>query len=532
MITNVAMTEIAAPSPRVAGTMAPVDGARVRGWKEIGRWFGVDERTVKRWETGRGLPIRRVPGAPRAPVFAYEAELTAWLQSRPAGEAAGAGSALPGDSAAALSRPRVDVVVIVIVIALLAVTALLGWQSATDERDRARDNASEMRQLAVGQVATLSNRLENLSGTVALRLALAQEAARLLERVASLPDASPALREAAADAWRLLARVQSATDRPSLRDRKAARASLDQALVLVRDASSPSARRIRAQILIDAARHAAADGALDRAPRMLAAAAASAIDAPPALHEELLLAQSEIAQWQGQYPLAVAHADAVRHTVPADADGWLRQVRAADLAAEAQFYGGDRKAAARGYRDALAIAEAGAARFSDRTAFRWAVQRQQWNLGTTLLDTGNAAGALPLLAASRRGWMAMAALDPADESLASWVRTARLSYGEGLAEVGRAPDAIAELRRSLADRRVWLAGRPDRAEAQRSLVVGLTALADRLGPGIEACGLHTEATAMIQAMAHAGSLTALDRGSVAAQVADGVARDCKATPKT
>jgi tetratricopeptide (TPR) repeat protein len=55
-------------------------GKRLDTWKEIGAFFGRDERTVKRWETTRGLPIHRVPGAGRANVYAYEQELTEWLQ--------------------------------------------------------------------------------------------------------------------------------------------------------------------------------------------------------------------------------------------------------------------------------------------------------------------------------------------------------------------------------------------------------------------------------------------------------------------
>ena len=56
-------------------------GKRLDTWKEIGAFFGRDERTVKRWENTRGLPVHRVPGEGRANVFAYTGELTAWLQS-------------------------------------------------------------------------------------------------------------------------------------------------------------------------------------------------------------------------------------------------------------------------------------------------------------------------------------------------------------------------------------------------------------------------------------------------------------------
>src|SRR5438552_3703855 len=51
---------------------------RLSGWKEIGAFFGKNERTVKRWES-RGLPIHRLPGETKAAVFAYPEELEAWL---------------------------------------------------------------------------------------------------------------------------------------------------------------------------------------------------------------------------------------------------------------------------------------------------------------------------------------------------------------------------------------------------------------------------------------------------------------------
>lgn len=57
-----------------------MEGRRLRSWKEIAAFFGADERTVKRWETQRALPVHRVPGNRRASVYAYTNELTAWLK--------------------------------------------------------------------------------------------------------------------------------------------------------------------------------------------------------------------------------------------------------------------------------------------------------------------------------------------------------------------------------------------------------------------------------------------------------------------
>jgi len=59
----------------------PRNGKRLDTWKEIGGFFGRDERTVKRWEMTRGLPVHRVPGGGRANVYAYEEELAEWLRS-------------------------------------------------------------------------------------------------------------------------------------------------------------------------------------------------------------------------------------------------------------------------------------------------------------------------------------------------------------------------------------------------------------------------------------------------------------------
>jgi tetratricopeptide (TPR) repeat protein len=61
-------------------------GNRLDSWKEIATYLRRGERTVKRWETDRGLPIHRVPGGGRGSVYAYTAELAEWLKSSPSAE--------------------------------------------------------------------------------------------------------------------------------------------------------------------------------------------------------------------------------------------------------------------------------------------------------------------------------------------------------------------------------------------------------------------------------------------------------------
>src|SRR6202050_3514443 len=67
--------------------MTPSDGTpgpnrRLDTWKEIGAFFGRDERTVKRWAATPGLPVRLVPGAGRANVYANTEELAEWLKGK------------------------------------------------------------------------------------------------------------------------------------------------------------------------------------------------------------------------------------------------------------------------------------------------------------------------------------------------------------------------------------------------------------------------------------------------------------------
>src|SRR5271154_2924586 len=51
-------------------------------WKEIAAFLNRSERTVKRWERERGLPVHRVPGGERGSVFAYPGELGDWLKGK------------------------------------------------------------------------------------------------------------------------------------------------------------------------------------------------------------------------------------------------------------------------------------------------------------------------------------------------------------------------------------------------------------------------------------------------------------------
>ena len=54
---------------------------RLNSWKEIASFFERDERTVKRWEVERGLPVHRIPGQARSKIYADADELFEWMKS-------------------------------------------------------------------------------------------------------------------------------------------------------------------------------------------------------------------------------------------------------------------------------------------------------------------------------------------------------------------------------------------------------------------------------------------------------------------
>ena len=57
-------------------------GIRLDSWKEIAAHLGRKIRTCQQWERGRGLPVHRLAGSPRARVYGYTDELDAWQREK------------------------------------------------------------------------------------------------------------------------------------------------------------------------------------------------------------------------------------------------------------------------------------------------------------------------------------------------------------------------------------------------------------------------------------------------------------------
>jgi tetratricopeptide (TPR) repeat protein len=148
-------------------------GARLDGWKDIASYLCKAERTVKRWERDRGLPVHRVPGGARSSVYARPAELEEWLKSSQdsivgseematnsdsiTGEASGWTEAKEAPPAA-LSQKRTWLTWVALL--LLVVVALLGavlrYSRGATRRPEAHETASTVKpSLPTGQVREL-----------------------------------------------------------------------------------------------------------------------------------------------------------------------------------------------------------------------------------------------------------------------------------------------------------------------------------------------------------------------------------------
>jgi len=71
-----------APSAPGKLTEFPSNEPRLESWGEIATYLRRDIRTVQRWESLHGLPVRRLQIGKQGQVFAFRSELDAWIRKR------------------------------------------------------------------------------------------------------------------------------------------------------------------------------------------------------------------------------------------------------------------------------------------------------------------------------------------------------------------------------------------------------------------------------------------------------------------
>ncbi|MDQ2860033.1 MAG: hypothetical protein M3T55_04760 [Pseudomonadota bacterium] len=132
---------------------------RLESWKEVATYFQRGERTVRRWELERGLPIRRLPGWSKSRIYADVAELEAWRRGGAAAlaepETAATAPNPPEDSSGATTRRRAPWLAGLAAVAIAAVALITNEPSLTGAAPKA---------LGAGKPASLSAQRLYLAG--------------------------------------------------------------------------------------------------------------------------------------------------------------------------------------------------------------------------------------------------------------------------------------------------------------------------------------------------------------------------------
>jgi tetratricopeptide (TPR) repeat protein len=215
--------------------MATLQTDRLTGWKAIAAFLKVDVRTARRWEAERALPVHRLPGDSRSPVWADPAELARWLAG-PAVAPLEPPALRAEDPLAEVPpiarRPR-RLLPALLLLSLAATAALAVLRQPAPQPLAAQLDEPATRLLAAADYAKASRTPAGL-----------EEAAALYTRLTKDHPESPAAFVGLADTWLLMREFSDLPDEAAFRRaRDAAEAALK------RDPGNPAATRALAFVL-------------------------------------------------------------------------------------------------------------------------------------------------------------------------------------------------------------------------------------------------------------------------------------------
>ncbi len=512
--------------------------------------------------TTRALPadLRAVLDKATAPsasrrygsVAALANDLRRWLHSEPVAAYGGGWTYWAAKFARRRTALVAGVATAVTALAATAVISTVLYVQAEGARRDANRRFEDARSMAKYMLFGLYDQLEATPQSLAVRRDLADRGQAYLDQLSADSRAPITVRLEAVDGLARLASVQGGVTQANLGETDAARANLRRAGVLAADLAR--AHPDRADVWLSLARvrigqaslAIQADNATAEAERLLAESAA-AIERGRAggdrveaalLEIERQVAFAALRQWQSRYGEAIGSARraiAALATLPAAErerlEAQMLAVRAHDVLAESIYYGGDPKAAAVAYRQAVAVAEALAARFPrDPRAIRRLVT-ERWALGSTLIELGAHQEALLVLERGEAVAQRLAAFDESDQDARRRLGIVRLAKSQALAASGRFAEGLALLAGEVESRRRRFAADPSKAEAVRDYAISLASLGDMqasAGRKAEACATYRRGLSMFEEIRRAGRLTSFDAANSLKQLQTSHAKTCGA----
>ncbi|MDF8335172.1 protein kinase domain-containing protein [Novosphingobium cyanobacteriorum] len=408
-------------------------------------------------------------------------------------------------------------------VAAAALTAMLvvagtGFVSAEREKAEAGARFDDARATSRYLLYTLYDQLERQPGSLGLRREVAQTAQSTLNRLAESKWAGPQVRIEAAEGLLRLAQVQGSPLGANLGQPARARVNIDTALRLLEQAGEPRALLARARL--DSAW--LAELVEENTPRARADAALAqkAFDptdpATTQLRASHDLLVSIMAQWDKDYPKALAAALAVERELAGDASlsALILKARAAEARGDVIWYGGNGAGSVPAYRQSVALLEDAVRRFPASMHALRRLGHARWALASALADSGAVTEGLDEIARSSADLRRVVVFDPADDDALRHLHISENARGGILVLAGRVDEGLQLLNATAAERRAIWQANPGEARRMRDYAVELKPLADlqlQTGRIAAACTNYAEARRLFELVDKAGRLSAQDR---------------------
>jgi tetratricopeptide (TPR) repeat protein len=413
------------------------------------------------------------------------------------------------------------------ILSLVAATlfSLRQAQIAERERVRAQHRFDDVRRLANVVLFDVQDALANVSGAIAARRLLVENALRYLDDLAREAGEEPELLDELATAYERIGELQGVPEWPGEGRTGDAQASFARALALRRRAAevrgpalAPRAASAEALLLTRIGTIFAGRGetaaALDH-HRQAAEILASEVARAPTVANWLALAVAQVAvgddNWEAgdleaasaSYAAALASAQAGRAADPrstvATRQAGVIQQRLGDVAAEL----GDFERAGELHRASLAVDEELLRLEPENAELRRDLGTDLSRVGADALALGDAAGALAAHQRARDLREALLAAEPGDTRAQEDAAESALQTGHALAALGRAGEALAAAKVAVARFRALVATDPENVRWQTSFADALTVLASgelRTGAQARARVLLDEAVGALETL--------------------------------
>lgn len=460
------------------------------------------------------------PGARYASVAAFGEDLRRYLEGRPVVAREPHWSYI---AARFIRRHKQALAALCIALAILGGAAVYAWR----QQLQAAQRFEESRQISRYVLFELFDEVSQLPGSTPLRARMAETAQAQLDKLASLPLADLSLRLDTAKGYNRLAEVYGVPGMANLGDPRASLANLERAGKLLEALPGGALERARAALLeakiqmYTNGQTVAARPLVERAEQELEAARDPGDVAWLNLRSMARQVRGDLLDFENQWDEEGKNAREGLEELdawPADARlGASYPVYRAHLMRQlgnAHYYAERAPEALQSYQQALAILTEARGRMPNQPAVLAATTTAGYDVGTTLALMGRREESVEVLQETIRVADRLLAIEDRDRNLARNYGIVRQALAELLAQSGRIPEAIAEQRKVVEERRrLWNAD-PEQKLLERDVAFSMLVLGNlyvQAGDRQAGCEAWRESSLHFESLRRANALTDWDR---------------------